>query len=124
MRSVLVAALVLVVLLGCSVSQQAVTPSRSIEANVSAVTIEEAVAALGSPAYEHHCQDGGTTLAWKIALGQVGSQERRIASHARAVDAPSLRAIVAQPASVTGQTATLVVKFDSSGRMLWGRQLP
>ncbi len=124
MRSVIVPALVLLVLPGCSISQQAVTPNRPIEADVATVTIEEAVARLGAPAYEHRCEDGGKILAWKISRDQAATQERRMVSYAKAVDVPSFRAIAVQPASVAGQRATLVVKFDSNGRMLWGRQLP
>ncbi len=123
MRSVTVAVLVLLLLPGCSVSQQAVTPSRSIESDVATVTIEEAVAHLGAPAYEHRCQDGGTILAWKIPRAQLAPQERPMTSFAKALDPPSFRAISVQPASVAGQRATLVLKFDSDGRMLWGRQL-
>jgi len=121
MRSVIVVALVLLVLPGCSVSQQAVAPSSPMGADVVALTIEQAIAQLGVPAYEHRCQDGGAILAWKISGAQVDPQERPTTSYAKAVDAPSFRAVAVRPAGVGEQRATLVVKFDSNGRMLWGR---
>jgi hypothetical protein len=123
MRCAIIMALVLLVLPGCSVSQQAVAPSSPTAADLTALTMEEAIAKLGLPTFERRCQDGGTVLAWKISGAQVTPRERPTAPYAQVVDTPCFRAVVARSAGVGEQRATLVVKFDSSGRMLWGRQV-
>ncbi len=123
MRTVVVAALVLLVLPVCFGSEQAVAQTSPVGGGKTAVTIEQAVAQLGAPTTERHCENEGTILSWHVSPAPVALPASPTSSYAKAVDAVAFRTVAVRSASAT-EYAILVVRFDSNGRMLWGRELP
>jgi hypothetical protein len=69
------------------------------------ITMDRAVAQLGTPSYDHNCQDGTLTLAWK---GQGDRIEPPVGPRSR----PDLSA-----------RKTVVMKFDQRGALVWARQV-
>ena len=121
MRFAIVAALILLVLSGCSSMQQAVTPSSPLGSDIGGLTVEQAVARLGTPTSDRVCQDGSRTLTWKRPNVQPAPQARANPSFAQATYTPSVRGFQARPVSVQETQATLVLKFDPTGRLAWWR---
>ena len=122
MRSLNVIAevLVLLILLGCSVSQQATVPTNPVAAQDATLTLDQAVALIGTPTQERQCQDGGRILTWKVA--KMAPHKWPHGPYAVAADPVAVRTIAAQPAVFAEQATTLVIKFDAGGRMLWARE--
>ncbi len=124
MRSLNVIAVVLVLLIlpGCSVSQQTTVPTSPVAAQDATLTLDQTVALIGTPTYERHCQDGGRILTWKVAGAKMAPQKWPRGPYAGAADPVAVRTIAAQPAVFAEQATTLVIKFDAGGRMLWARE--
>ncbi len=122
MRSltVIAVALVLPILSGCAVSQQATVP---VAAQDATLTLDQAVALLGPPAYQRPCPDGGRTLTWTSAHGEEMAAPRwPHGPYAVAAAPATVRTLAAQPAAFAAQATTLVIKFDAGGRMVWARE--
>ncbi len=122
MRSLTLIAVALVLLIppGCAVSQQAAVP---VAAQDATLTLDQAVALLGLPAYQRPCPDGGRTLTWTSAHGEeMAAPKWPHGPYAAAVAPVTIRTFAAPPAMFAEQATTLVIKFDAGGRMLWARE--
>ncbi len=75
-----------------------------------------AVAELGTPAYDHNCQDGTLTLAWKLRGDHPQWQA--------ASQIPAARFASVAPRGTSARKATVVMKFNREGRLVWSRRLP
>ncbi len=108
MRSAAAAVVIGLCLLGFALSANA-QPAES-------VTMHGAVAELGTPAYDHNCQDDTLTLAWKLRSDQAQWQA------ASQIPAARFASLATRGASV--RKATVVMKFNREGKLLWSRRLP
>jgi hypothetical protein len=111
MRTILMLAMLLPVLIGCAAEKQAAQPPMAPDA-VGKLTMQEAVGQLGKPTYERACEDGSTTLGWKHQ-----------ASPAQTISpTPQGRFLVLYAPSEGDPKEVLVCKFDQSGRLQWWRE--
>ncbi len=107
MRSTAAAVVIGLCLLGFALSASGQSPQP--------VRMDQAVADFGTPAYDHNCQDGSITLGWKLRGDQPQWQT--------ASQIPAAR-FAAAPRGMTVQKATVVMKFNREGKLLWSRRLP
>ncbi len=108
MRSAAAVMVIGLCLLGPAVIADAQSPQ--------AATMDGAVAEFGTPAYDHNCPDGTLTLAWKLRADQAQWQT------ASQIPAARFASLATRGASV--RKATVVMKFNREGRLVWSRRLP
>ena len=106
MRTLIVIVMVVVGLAGMG----SAAASQGTVDEISGLTLDQAAAKFGAPSYEHRCQDGTKTVAWK-----------------RAVEATSTGSVIHTVRDYNGRAAepktTLVAKFDATGRLAWARAI-